>query len=125
MIFFFSSRRRHTRCLSDWSSDVCSSDLLGEDVFRTGVQAYVRAHRLSNATTADLWHHLSQASGQDIPRLVSAWTEQPGYPLVRVSQRCESGEAVVTLTQERFKLNDPDAPALAWNVPVILADAAA
>src|SRR5262245_43213152 len=27
MFFFFSSRRRHTRCLSDWSSDVCSSDL--------------------------------------------------------------------------------------------------
>src|SRR5258705_1915329 len=25
--FFVSSRRRHTRCLSDWSSDVCSSDL--------------------------------------------------------------------------------------------------
>src|SRR5438045_4564294 len=25
--FFFSSRRRHTRCLSDWSSDVCYSDL--------------------------------------------------------------------------------------------------
>src|SRR5262245_54077274 len=23
---FFSSRRRHTSCLSDWSSDVCSSD---------------------------------------------------------------------------------------------------
>src|SRR5215212_10450292 len=28
LLFFFSSRRRHTRCLSDWSSDVCSSDLL-------------------------------------------------------------------------------------------------
>src|SRR5215212_9908040 len=27
VFFFFSSRRRHTRCLSDWSSDVCSSDL--------------------------------------------------------------------------------------------------
>ena len=26
--FFFSSRRRHTRFTSDWSSDVCSSDLL-------------------------------------------------------------------------------------------------
>src|SRR6266550_9596809 len=25
--FFFSSRRRHTRCSHDWSSDVCSSDL--------------------------------------------------------------------------------------------------
>src|SRR2546422_10498795 len=28
--FFFSSRRRHTRCSRDWSSDVCSSDLLAE-----------------------------------------------------------------------------------------------
>src|SRR3990167_5819812 len=28
MIFFFSSRRRHTRFDCDWSSDVCSSDLL-------------------------------------------------------------------------------------------------
>src|SRR5207245_6260767 len=27
--FFFSSRRRHTRCYRDWSSDVCSSDLRG------------------------------------------------------------------------------------------------
>src|SRR5204862_1523701 len=27
--FFFSSRRRHTRSLRDWSSDVCSSDLTG------------------------------------------------------------------------------------------------
>src|SRR5216684_7856875 len=26
-LFFFSSRRRHTRCSRDWSSDVCSSDL--------------------------------------------------------------------------------------------------
>src|SRR2546422_1986444 len=29
MRFFFSSRRRHTRCSRDWSSDVCSSDLGG------------------------------------------------------------------------------------------------
>src|SRR5690348_17807726 len=29
--FFFSSRRRHTRWTGDWSSDVCSSDLLELD----------------------------------------------------------------------------------------------
>src|SRR6266498_4217837 len=28
LCFFFSSRRRHTRCGRDWSSDVCSSDLI-------------------------------------------------------------------------------------------------
>ena len=27
LTFFFSSRRRHTRYIGDWSSDVCSSDL--------------------------------------------------------------------------------------------------
>src|SRR6266849_3337414 len=30
-IFFFSSRRRHTRSTRDWSSDVCSSDLALEE----------------------------------------------------------------------------------------------
>src|SRR5690625_7373281 len=29
ILFFFSSRRRHTRWPRDWSSDVCSSDLCG------------------------------------------------------------------------------------------------
>src|SRR6266481_6540628 len=42
-VFFFSSRRRHTRWNCDWSSDVCSSDLPGDvrgfDV-RTGQLAW-------------------------------------------------------------------------------------
>src|SRR5262249_14711811 len=33
-VFFFSSRRRLTRLVSDWSSDVCSSDLTGPDPSR-------------------------------------------------------------------------------------------
>src|SRR5204862_4256826 len=34
VLFFFSSRRRHTRSLRDWSSDVCSSDLPAGEVWR-------------------------------------------------------------------------------------------
>src|SRR5262249_19891263 len=94
---------------------------LSEDVFRAGIRRYMRAHRLSNTTTADLWHHLSDASGRDVGKLVSGWTEQPGYPVVKVSEECDKGEAVVALAQERFTLNDPGAKALAWNLPVILA----
>jgi len=95
---------------------------LGDDVFRAGIRRYVRAHRFSSATTADLWHHLSEASGRDVGRLVSGWTEQPGYPVVKVSADCENGEGVVALAQERFSLNDPAAKAQAWNLPVILAN---
>src|SRR5256885_5321645 len=36
-MFFFSSRRRHTRLQGDWSSDVCSSDLTPEDRIELGV----------------------------------------------------------------------------------------
>src|SRR5256884_411223 len=39
--FFFSSRRRHTRCSRDWSSDVCSSDL-GEKVRDVGPATVMR-----------------------------------------------------------------------------------
>src|SRR5438105_9125714 len=45
MLFFFSSRRRHTRSTRDWSSDVCSSDLAAADTankFPEDIQAMMR-----------------------------------------------------------------------------------
>src|SRR5256885_5836100 len=39
LFFFFSSRRRHTRLQGDWSSDVCSSDLLDNYVIGNGQRA--------------------------------------------------------------------------------------
>src|SRR5437899_11743535 len=51
VIFFFSSRRRHTRCLSDWSSDVCSSDLDIED--RKRAESQSRA--LIDAIPQQIW----------------------------------------------------------------------
>src|SRR6266478_8429395 len=39
LFFFFSSRRRHTRFDCDWSSDVCSSDLVEVDVEPDGREA--------------------------------------------------------------------------------------
>src|SRR2546422_7247407 len=43
VFFFFSSRRRHTRCSRDWSSDVCSSDLIATELLGQELQR----HRLS------------------------------------------------------------------------------
>src|SRR2546429_8368596 len=44
MCFFFSSRRRHTRCSRDWSSDVCSSDL--EHLFWVDGKGWTVANQL-------------------------------------------------------------------------------
>src|SRR5439155_10883455 len=38
--FFFSSRRRHTRWPRDWSSDVCSSDLLDHNLLLTATHEF-------------------------------------------------------------------------------------
>src|SRR5947199_6120923 len=62
--FFFSSRRRHTRCLSDWSSDVCSSDLIAGEVrnhLRDASRLIASGWRLSTLDLLDLFpntHHV-------------------------------------------------------------------
>src|SRR6266446_5332530 len=43
-MFFFSSRRRHTRLQGDWSSDVCSSDLDLTDLVRRFHDAHQRRY---------------------------------------------------------------------------------
>src|SRR6266852_7895825 len=40
LFFLFSSRRRHTRCYRDWSSDVCSSDLDLRDTVKPGAKYF-------------------------------------------------------------------------------------
>src|SRR5215213_7981141 len=73
--FFFSSRRRHTRLVSDWSSDVCSSDLEHpRDSFctyfvrkepRLGGGALDRLDRVLERGIVELHHVLGAALGPD------------------------------------------------------------
>src|SRR2546422_1477361 len=87
---------------------------LSEDVFRDGVRRYITAHQHSNSTTADLWNALSDASGKPVGEIAAAWTEQPGFPVVIMKREGEK----ISLSQERFTINFPDAPALEWKIPL-------
>ncbi|MBA3883480.1 MAG: M1 family metallopeptidase [Chthoniobacterales bacterium] len=88
---------------------------LGEEVFRDGIRKYMVQHKLSNTTTADLWNALGDASGKPVAEIAAAWTEQPGFPVVKVSR---AADGKITLTQERFTVNFPDAPDLQWQIPL-------
>src|SRR5215813_14110638 len=57
MCFFFSSRRRHTRCGRDWSSDVCSSDLPAQ---RIGVAEALRMYTRNAAAALGLAGEIGQ-----------------------------------------------------------------
>ena len=87
---------------------------LGEDAFRDGIRRYIAAHKYSNSTTADLWNALSTASGKPVGEIAAAWTEQPGFPVIKVKRNGES----VSLTQERFTIHFPKVPPLQWKVPL-------
>src|SRR5215211_8496815 len=79
--FFFSSRRRHTRSLCDWSSDVCSSDL----ELRARL---VRVHSEWRAVLSEAFARARDELGLDVPleALVSlVYTFNEGIMLDRLS----------------------------------------
>ena len=82
----------------------------------------MKGQRLSNATAGDLWYYIGRASGRDVGTVAASWTDQPGFPLVQVRERCEGGRLQVTLTQSRFALAADTAQATPaaqlWKIPV-------
>src|SRR6266542_3676793 len=79
LIFFFSSRRRHTRCYRDWSSDVCSSDLL---------QAVVQENLSKRSTEAAQAEHIVT---DEVSRFIAWMNSRGAVPtVVALRQRFEA-----------------------------------
>lgn len=94
---------------------------LGEDVFRAGIRAYMSQHQYGNTTTADLWAALEAASGKPVARMSGGWTEQPGFPLLSVTSRCEDGTQKLALAQQQFHSDTARDDGRQWSVPLTLA----
>src|SRR5436190_3027808 len=68
------------------------------EVFRRGVNNYLKAHSYANATAEDFWGAVSTVSGKPVDKVMSSFVVQPGVPLVSASQQGASA----SLVQERF-----------------------
>jgi aminopeptidase N len=100
-------------------------DYVGATAWRDGVRAYIRAHRLGNTQSDDLWRSVEGAARRPITAIAHDFTLQPGVPLIRVEGGdCAGGRTQVSLRQGQFSRDNPDAQPLSWRVPVI-ADAGA
>jgi aminopeptidase N len=93
---------------------------LGEDTFRDGVRAYVRAHAYSNSTAADLFAGLSSAAHRDVGALVEPWIATPGVPLVDVTATCANGKRTLSLSQQRFLVESGQTSEQVWSIPVAI-----
>ncbi|HEX8623321.1 MAG TPA: M1 family metallopeptidase [Allosphingosinicella sp.] len=97
-------------------------DYVGEDAWRRGVQDYIRAHKLGNTQTDDLWQAVEKAAGKPVTAIAHDFTLQPGVPLIRVeSAACRGGRTALSLRQGEFSRDRQDQPPRTWRVPVIAA----
>ena len=90
---------------------------LGPEVFRKGVQAYLKAHEFGNATAQDFWNAQTATSHKPVDKIMQSLITQPGEPIL-IFGAPENGE--VSVRQRRFYLDPsmkPD-PAEKWTLPV-------
>jgi aminopeptidase N len=96
---------------------------VGPETFQKGVNAYLEKHKYSNATAEDFWNQITETSGKPVDKIMAAFTEQPGAPLVSVKTECKGEKTEVTLSQERY-LSDAKKMAAGsseiWPIPVNL-----
>ncbi len=96
---------------------------VGPEVFRKGVNAYLRAHANGNATSADFWQAEAQASGKPIDQVMPTFVLQPGVPMLTVTSSCNGDKALAAFTQQRFFLSperlNAGSPEL-WQIPVCM-----
>src|SRR2546422_1918766 len=130
--FFFSSRRRHTRCSRDWSSDVCSSDLgtpyymapeqyIGGDIsgaadqYSLGVVAYQCLGRRVPFEAASAYELLNKHMSEPPPPLVELRPDLPPHAYVAIER------ALAKRPEHRFATVADFVNTLAGRIPDVAA----
>jgi aminopeptidase N len=94
---------------------------VGEEAFRTGVNAYIERFKYGNAAAEDFWGTLTTSTGKPVDRVMAGFVDQPGVPMVYPAVKCTDGRGAATVSQE-----PPAAPAngsrptpvRSWSIPV-------
>jgi puromycin-sensitive aminopeptidase len=90
-------------------------EYLGDDFFRAGLQNYLKKYAYSTSTTDDLWESLELTSGLEVKKFMSAWTSQPGFPLLEV----KLNKTGLHIKQNRFCADKTTGDKAVWPVPLL------
>src|SRR5207253_3637497 len=91
LCFFFSSRRRHTRWPRDWSSDVCSSDLLRPPRRLHGRRPLRRQRGARQLRAAQGGDGRERRGAHPLPAPRAAWRSEERRVGKECRSRCERG----------------------------------
>ncbi len=87
---------------------------LGEEPFRRGVTAYLEKFQYANAKDDDLWRSFEGSSDQPVRRVMGAWIDRPGFPVIEVRRRPDG----FRLTQRRFSFLPSETTDPPWPIPL-------
>src|SRR5256884_6374391 len=99
MFFFFSSRRRHTRCSRDWSSDVCSSDLVQVEPFE---REFSQSQQIEGNGAGSGGNNQMEISRRQKELIAATWKQQND----KMSSPKEASAAGQFLSDAQRKLRD-------------------
>jgi aminopeptidase N len=100
---------------------------IGPEIFRAGVNEYVKRHAYGNATAEDFWTTLAQVSKKPVDQIMASFVKQPGVPMVSLKAECTGNSTTVFMKQQRYFYDRAKLDAAndqLWNVPVCLKTAA-
>jgi aminopeptidase N len=93
------------------------------EVFKAGVNLYLKRHAYANATAADFWNALTEVSKKPVDKVMASFVNQPGVPMVSLDFTCANGTGTVQLSQQRYFYNPTlmtQGSDAIWQIPVRL-----
>ena len=98
--------------------------VLGMPNFQKGLANYMKKYAYSNTETLDLWQSWEEVSGMPIQEMMASWTEQMGFPLVKVVKEDWQDDKVVLELEQSWFLADgseipDDGKDKVWTIPII------
>eukprot|EP00298_Acanthocystis_sp_HF-20_P016068 c21365_g1_i1.p1 GENE.c21365_g1_i1~~c21365_g1_i1.p1 ORF type:complete len:865 (+),score=378.69 c21365_g1_i1:31-2595(+) len=88
---------------------------LGEENFQKGMRNYLNRHQYKNTLTVDLWKALSEGSNQNVSELMDGWTQQMGFPVVKVAK---DGNKILVSQTRYLKSGEDTTDNSRWKIPV-------
>ncbi|XP_077862985.1 puromycin-sensitive aminopeptidase isoform X1 [Saccoglossus kowalevskii] len=99
-------------------------DYIGDEDFKNGMNHYLSKHQYKNTFTEDLWESLGKASGKPVNDVMSTWTKQMGFPVIKVTAEQKGNNRELTLTQRKFCADGSAGGDSLWMVPISISTSA-
>lgn len=98
--------------------------VLGMPNFQKGLAKYMKEHAYGNTETFHLWQAWENVSGMPVQEMMASWTEQMGFPLVKVvKEEWHDDKVVLELEQSWFLADGSEIPEdgkdKLWTIPIL------